>query len=165
VVKEGIGLAHQLSGPIEQHHPDVTTIRPVHQEVSVGAVPLIDAARVIADATYEEQLLEWLGLVLLKSPRIEMWDKVDPYLCRYELPEAVESNDSSRYSKESHKLHHFQWRGLNSSGFVAQLLIEMQKHAKQSWFALNIAAFGGASYTLLCLRGSETLVWHIEGGS
>ena len=164
-LNERMAIAHLLLGPIEQHKPDVTTIGPVHQEIHTGAVPLVDAAETIGDALYEEQLLEWVGLALLKSPRITLHDNIDPYLCRYELPEAAGSRGDNKDPDESQKLHHLQWRGLISSRFVMKLLLETKKDLKGGWFALNVAAFGGASYTLLCLEGSETLLWDIGEAS
>lgn len=37
----------------------------------------------------EEQLeiIEWLGLVVLDSPRVRSGDSIDPYLCRYQVPQ------------------------------------------------------------------------------
>lgn len=157
-----MAIAHLLSGPIEQRKPDVTIIRPVHQEILAGAVPLVDAAGTIADSMYEEQLLEWLGLVLLKSPRIALHDDIDPYLCRYELPEAAEPKENNDDPDESQKMHHLQWKGFISSRFVMKLLLEMKNDLKKGWFALNVSAFGGASYMLLCLEGSEALLWDID---
>jgi ribonucleases P/MRP protein subunit RPP40 len=164
-LNESMTTADILSGPIEQHKPEVTKVGPVHQEILAGAVPLIDRAETIADAMYEEQLLEWLGLVLLKSPRIALHDNVDPYLCRYELPEAAESKENNNSPDTSQKLHHLQWKGLISSRFVTTLLLEMKKDLEKGWFGLNVSAFGGVSYTLLCLEGSEALFWDIEEGS
>lgn len=133
-------------------------VRPICREIEGCPVPFVDAEATIADAIYEEQLLEWLGLVLLDSPRIKIHDVVDPYLCRYEFPEAADI----RTNGDALKLRHMQWKGLIPTRFITTMLLDIRKEAEKEWFAMNVSCFGGAAYAFICRRGKEGLLWDVE---
>ena len=49
------------------------------------------SSNTLASVVEEEDaldILEWLGLVSLQSPRIQVQDRIDPYLSRYSIPGA-----------------------------------------------------------------------------
>ena len=62
----------------------------------------------LSDAEEEDsiELLEWLGLVALDSPRISSSDSIDPYLSRYSVPTV--DDDSSPETKEVVSIR---WKG------------------------------------------------------
>jgi ribonuclease P/MRP protein subunit RPP40 len=151
---------HLCLGPIEQFKPEVKTVRPTYREIDGCPLPHVDAEEAIADPIYEEQLLEWIGLVLLGSPRIMKDDLVDPYLCRYEFPESA---DVRVKGDATSKLHHVQWRGLMPTRFITMMLLQIRKEAEKDWFAMNVSTFGSAAYTFMCRRGKEGLLWDVEG--
>lgn len=151
---------HLCLGPIEQFKLAVKTFRPTYREIDGCPLPHVDAEEAIADPIYEEQLLEWLGLVLLNSPRIMKDDSVDPYLCRYEFPESA---DVRAKGDATSKLHRVQWRGFMPTRFITMMLLQIRKEAEKSWFAMNVSTFGGAAYTFMCRRGKESLLWDVEG--
>lgn len=152
----------RLEGPITHFQPDIKVIQPQHRSTRDCVVPLADEASTLADALWEEQLLEWLGLVLLDSPRVDPKDTIDPYLCRYDLPEAVLGD--AREAMARRKLHHIQWRGLLPSRFVSSLVLMTKKEAEADWFALNVSVFGGSTYSMICRNGKEVLLWDVDGG-
>lgn len=127
--------------------------------VGTCTVPIVDEKEVIAGTEYEEQLLEWLGLVLLNSPRVNINDAVDPYLCRYELPEAAQGKEEDQAA--SCKLHHLRWRGFMSSRFITSVLLAIKEDAGKDWFVMNVSTFGGSAYTLICRNGKEILLWDV----
>ena len=120
----------------------------------------MDAKEVIVDPAYEEQLLEWLGLMLLNSPRITTNDEIDPYLCRYELPGIQEVRGKREAAVQT--LYHLQWKGLVPSSFVLRMLLDTQKASKKEWFALNASTFGGSGYSIICRSDREALTWDME---
>ena len=64
-----------------------------------------------AEAAYE--ITEWLGLVLLQSPRVLRGDNIDSYLSRYVLPEGSIQVSSVRI---------INWQGLISARWVTEML-------------------------------------------
>ena len=153
-------LAHYSAGPIEKFDHEVDVVFPTCQQVEACAIPLAEAKEVIVDPTFEEQLLEWLGLVLLDSPRVRANDEIDPYLCRYDIPEIQEVQ--GKHDTAVQTLFHVQWKGLAPSSFVLRMFLEIKNVSKKEWFALNASTFGGSSCVILCRNDREALTWDVE---
>lgn len=153
-------LAHYSAGPIEQFDHEIDIVFPSCQQVEGCAVPLADAKEIIADPDFEEQLLEWLGLVLLGSPRVLANDEIDPYLCRYSLEGIQEATEKRDMAVQT--LYHVQWKGLVPSSFVLRMFLEIKKTSKKGWFALNASTFGGNGYVIMCRSDREALTWDLE---
>ncbi|KAJ5840499.1 Ribonuclease P Rpp40 [Penicillium rubens] len=81
-------------------------------------------------------LSEWLAMVQMASPRLSGEDDVDPYLSRYTVPDADESQTSDLMS--------LKWHGLISSRWIMQLFLNLlqSKASNVSWFALAVATLG-----------------------
>lgn len=62
-----------------------------------------------------QDLSEWVGLVQIGSPRVAANDDVDPYLCRYQVPNPEQSSTVDLIS--------LKWRGLISPSWTVQLLL------------------------------------------
>src|ERR1700753_2166270 len=76
---------------MKKHHPFDYRINPKvmrMMNVSTPQFPPIPIENVSLD--YAEELFEWLGLLVLESPRIRVDDDVDSFLCRYQPPGLVE---------------------------------------------------------------------------
>lgn len=98
--------------------------------------------------SYEEaaELLEWIGLAMLVSPRVEAADHPDPYLARYQVPggdRSVEQQDLVRY----------RWRGFVHPGFVQKVLLAALRAAGDQWLAMNATAFDASAYTIWVEKG------------
>jgi len=119
-------------------------------------VPIVNSRTSTSDATYEEQMLEWLGMVTLDSPRIR-GNEVDRYLCRYDLPEAfdIEGTDAP----EPQSLVRLRWHGLASASFILSTWLIPKAVLGQHWFAMNVRAFNDKSYSILCSGGRNVLLW------
>ncbi|OQE43322.1 hypothetical protein PENCOP_c003G01752 [Penicillium coprophilum] len=127
-------------------------------------------------------LSEWIAMVQMASPRVSGDDDVDPYLSRYAVPNADESQTSDLMS--------LKWHGLISSRWIMQLFLDLLQSTKVnnlSWFALSVAALGKEAvegrdgFTILvpgtggeqCQGNSEritgpgrmTLCWELMGAS
>jgi len=153
-------LAHYSAGPIEKCDHEVDIVFPTCQRVEGCAVPFADAKEINVDSAFEEQLLEWIGLVLLGSPRVSANDEVDPYLCRYDLPGMQEAKEMGDMAVQT--LHHLRWKGLVPSSFVLRMFLEIKKILKKEWFALNASTFGGSGYVIACRSDREALTWDLE---
>lgn len=140
--------------------PEVVTIDNV-------VVPLLDGEEKepLTDSEYQEQLLDWLGMVMLHSPRVVQHDTIDPYLSQWTLPDRfVESmgTEVSASALQSSRLVHAHWWGLASTKFTMQLLLLVRSEVGQRWFAMSATAFGGHAYALLCRGRREAAVWESD---
>jgi ribonucleases P/MRP protein subunit RPP40 len=142
--------------PIAQHHPQVLEMKPSVRRIANAVVPIMRSRDVISDPTYQEQLLEWLGLVFIDSPRIRADDDIDPYLCRYQLPESL---GNGYQDTEPRELVHVRWQGLLTSQFVTELLLLSRRSGGKNWMALAANDFEGTAYTVMCLDEREVLSW------
>jgi ribonuclease P/MRP protein subunit RPP40 len=110
------------SSPLNQHHPTIVEGDPLYsvlehvlsppfsQVFSNFTDPTVSNA-VNAEATYE--IIEWLGLVVLQSPRVLHGDNIDPYLSRYAPPEGCTETPSLRI------IH---WQGLIGARWLTGML-------------------------------------------
>jgi len=105
---------------------------------------------------YEEQLLEWIGMVNMDSPRLRP-NSIDRYLCRYDLPEAFDTDDS--IALKSQNLVRISWHGFASAKFVLQAWLIPKAALGDYWFAMSASTFGDTSYTILCAGGRDVLLW------
>jgi hypothetical protein len=110
------------SSPLAQHHPAIVRGDPQYGVFEHVLCPPFSqsfanftypAASDIfdTDATYE--IVEWLGLVLLQSPRVLHGDNIDPYLSRYAAPEG---------SSELQSLRIVKWQGLIGARWLTRIL-------------------------------------------
>ena len=103
------------------------------------------------------EVVEWLDLVALGSPRIEEGDEVDPYISRYSVPEPATKGN----------MRILKWEGLLTSEWLTRLLIEIVKlsraHKSMDWVALSATghqteAVGGVDgYTIVLQPSEKTL--------
>ena len=116
------------------------------------------------------ELYEWLSLVSLESPRIDVSDSIDPYLSRYQSPAAV--------NVVCQKVVRIKWCGLLPASWITELWLRTlldsddllvqsipltcpnrfavrASSADNSWFALSVYGFapgflgGGQCFTVL----------------
>ena len=87
-------MSLSVASPISKHHPKRIICEPkiTFLEVLVPpmAIQLPDQANAPKSNDDYLEILEWLGLVVLDSPRIHPNDSIDPHLCQYEIPNPEE---------------------------------------------------------------------------
>ncbi|KAG9232067.1 ribonuclease P 40kDa subunit [Amylocarpus encephaloides] len=86
---------------------------------------------------YAVELHEWLSMLALKSPRVELGDqtKTDSFLSRYVPPDDLETNHKS--------LVHVKWEGFLSSLWAHKIFVQlMLELPKDTWFAYIVGGFG-----------------------
>jgi len=124
--------------------------------------------------TYEDdfsdfsvEMYEWISLVSLESPRVDLNDRIDPFLSRYAPPAAEDRNP------EVTKLVKINWKGFASSSWAHQIFVQVLLAAKPGmWFSFAVLGFhesiqtGGGDCTILKLPGAqnEYMLWEIEKG-
>src|ERR1700743_701564 len=94
--KHGSRLLKYIQAPIDEYSPAVHSLNPTVTEVGLAVFPFVPSTDSLREQMYQEQLLEWVGLTLIKSKRILEDDKVDPYICRYHLPEAFDEVEDTK---------------------------------------------------------------------
>jgi hypothetical protein len=119
-------------------------------------VPINCSQEIVSDPLYEEQLLEWIGMASMDSPRVQP-NSIDRYLCRYDLPESFDAEDSIAHQPQS--LIHLRWHGLATSKFILGTWLVPKAALEDHWFALSAAGFGETSYTVLCAGGRNVMIW------
>jgi ribonuclease P/MRP protein subunit RPP40 len=145
-----------VQGPIAQHHPQIREVKPQVTQMSDVVVPMNRSKKALSDPLYEEQLLEWIGMASMDSPRVQP-NSIDSYLCRYDLPEDFDAEDTTFHNPQS--LVHLRWHGLASSNFVLRTWLIPKAALGEHWFALSAADFGETSYTILCAGGRDVMIW------
>lgn len=64
---------------------------------------------------WSHDVVEWLGLVALESPRVQNNDSVDPHLCRWAYPAGT--------TEGATPIRVLRWKGMVDSSWITQLLI------------------------------------------
>ncbi|KNG86645.1 hypothetical protein ANOM_004361 [Aspergillus nomiae NRRL 13137] len=160
-------LASESSGvssddpSLKGNHPHIIDCEPVRADYCDVLVPPFKGIEVTEMAPEQElkdncdEISEWLGMVTLGSPRVLASDDVDPYLCRYNVPDADEAKPSDIVSLKWHGLLPPKW----IMGLFLNLLREtVPKDAEApAWFAFSASALGREAvegkdgYTVLTL--------------
>lgn len=149
--------------PIDEHHPRWFTAVPEERQISDVSVPAL-SDDYFKDKEYAAEVEEWLGLIVLQSPRVKITDVVDPYICRYSLPE----HDDALEPTHVDKILRLQWSGFLTSRAVLMIFLATRKTLKEagrvpdsSWAAMILHGFQGETLTIMILPGAETfLEWN-----
>ncbi|KAJ5415789.1 hypothetical protein N7465_004484 [Penicillium sp. CMV-2018d] len=140
----GLDEAGAGNKPINKVQPQLITCEPQetdHEQIITP--PFYKNGKVLEEMSegdlqeHSGSLSEWLAMVQMASPRLSGADDVDPYLSRYAVPDADESQACDLMS--------LKWHGLISSRWITQLflnLLQSTKASNLSWFALAVATLG-----------------------
>lgn len=111
---------------------------------------------------FATSLYEWLSLVRLQSPRIQIGDQIDPYLSRYQVPDGGSEG----------KLCKISWQGFLTPSWSRQALIDIVTALPhKAWFSFSTTTFSkglagdNAECTILRPPNSsgEYLMWEVKG--
>ncbi|KAK4134075.1 hypothetical protein BT67DRAFT_449671 [Trichocladium antarcticum] len=112
--------------------------------------------------SFSTELYEWLALVRLQSPRIQVGDQIDPYLSRYRVPDAETEGEIRRIS----------WQGFLAPSWCRQTLIDIiTALPAKAWFSFSTTTFSrglagdNSECTILRPPGPsrEYLMWEVRG--
>ena len=105
--------------PLKKHQPQIVECdmaRILHREVLVPPSQMDITESTPSEDVQEHcnALSEWLAMVALESPRVTANDTIDPYLSRYSVPDADDSNPTNLIS--------LKWHGFINSRWITRLL-------------------------------------------
>ncbi|KAF2094476.1 hypothetical protein NA57DRAFT_46429 [Rhizodiscina lignyota] len=151
--------------PIKKHHPFEYQVQPVitrMPSVLIPAFPPLEINKIGID--HAEELFEWLGLVVLNSPRIRAGDEIDPFLCRYEVPRLIGANDIPIEQENGPtSVVKLRWHSFASTKAVLDIFLLALRAANTSgWIAVNVSGFDGRSCTVLGIEGKEYFCWECD---
>lgn len=145
------------TGPIAQHQPKAMSLKPGLESFSGALIPEPTQEIHERDHDLVNELLEWLTLAAMCSPRTQRKDKIDNYLSRYRVPGDADLTADSM-SCTTQDLVRFRWHGFIPATFIKTLILAAFKTLGAEWFALTAAGFDGKSYSIL-QRKNHTMTW------
>ena len=118
------------------------------------------------------ELLEYLHVLHLGSPRVNEGDSIDSLLSRYEVP-------AWNGEPEVRKLVQVSWKGFMAPVFAREVFLlvrelkfrgmgeqeegHVRRGKEEAWFAMSAQGFGGQrAWTLMHFASRDTLVWDME---
>ncbi|KAE8161021.1 ribonuclease P 40kDa subunit-domain-containing protein [Aspergillus tamarii] len=131
---------------LKGNHPHIIDCEPVRTEYRDILVPPFKGMNMTETAPEQElkdycdEISEWLGMVALGSPRALASDDVDPYLCRYSIPNVDEAKPSDIVS--------LRWHGFLPPKWIMELFLTLLQDTSpkdleaSSWFAFSASALG-----------------------
>ncbi|PIG85550.1 hypothetical protein AARAC_007744 [Aspergillus arachidicola] len=164
-------LASESSGvssddpSLKGNHPHIVDCEPVRTDYRDILVPPFKELDITETAPEQElkdncdEISEWLGMVALGSPRVLASDDVDPYLCRYSVPDADEAKPSDIVS--------LRWHGFIPPKWIMELFLTLLQETApkgpeaSAWFAFFASALGREAvegkdgYTVLTLSSVD----------
>jgi ribonuclease P/MRP protein subunit RPP40 len=114
---------------------------------------------------FATEIYEWISLVRLQSSLINPDGRPDPYLCRYQVPGAVEQHSDAELCKIT-------WKGFLSPEWTRRTLVEvMLALPSESWFTFSASTFATSiladTSDMTMLRppksSGEYALWEIKG--
>lgn len=144
------------SGPIAQHQPKIVTVKPEIDTLNGARVPKL--TQEIGDDGHDlaTDLLEWLSLAIMGSPRVQQKDTIDSYLSRYRVPSEDEDIECT-----TQDLAVLRWHGLIPATFIKGVVLAALTASSAEWFGVNAVGFDGRAYSVL-QRRHHTLTWEYE---
>lgn len=116
------GSLHADDAPIAAFAPAIHTVtsKVAQTLVDVPPMALTRASKgQYADALFEDEaleLLEWADLVKMESPRVQVGNKVDPFLSRYSIP----GSELGPFKEQ--EVMHLSWHGFMPTEWARDML-------------------------------------------
>lgn len=108
--------------PISAYHPIEKVCTPMIVRTEAALQPRINLEYTVeTPAVFEAwatELHEWISLLVLGSPRISKNDIIDPFLCRYAVPDDIQPHHSGVVS--------IQWSGFIPAHWVRTLFVVLR---------------------------------------
>ncbi|KAF7589323.1 hypothetical protein BBP40_004476 [Aspergillus hancockii] len=142
MASESSGISNDDSS-LKGNHPHIIDCEPVRAHHRDVLVPLFKEMNIAETAPEEElrdhcdEISEWLAMVTLGSPRVTANDDIDPFLCRYSVPDADDAKSSDIVS--------LRWRGLLPPKWIMSLFLALLRETapeESAWVAFSASALG-----------------------
>lgn len=103
-------------------------------------------------------LLEWLSLAAISSPRIYQGDLVDEIISRYSVPNTTSATSTIQ------TLTKMTYTGFLPNTIIANIFAKVVIAANKSWFAILVQGFDGdKGVVVLKTQDQRALCWDLEG--
>lgn len=140
---------------IKQTKPQTEELK----DVIIPPFPAHDADISKSNQDDVTELLEWLSLAAISSPRIEQGDLVDEIISRYSVP-----NTSTSATSTIQTLTKITYTGFIPSSTIADIFAKVVIAANKSWFAILVQGFDGdKGVVVLKTQDQRALCWDLEG--
>lgn len=131
-------------------------------------IPALTSTSDLCDPEYGAEVLEWLGMVSLGSPRINAADDIDSFLSRYEVPMPYRTEGAPEDPAVGGVVR-LKWRGIVPPIFLLKLWMMVRRGLmsgrvgeERKWMAVTVAGFAGEAYTMLGAGGRDVLSWECK---
>lgn len=114
-------------------------------------------------------LLEWISLAAIWSPRIQQGDLVDEIISRYQVPDTsspstTDATNQSSTGIRTQELTKITLTGFMLSSFLSSIFGGALIQLKESWFAVLVHGFeDGKALVILKTEDNRVLSWDVEG--
>jgi len=145
------------TGPVAGHQPIVLTVEPHIEQLDDIEVPQIPYTLDQDDHAEATELLEWLSVVTVLSPRLQSGDSMDAYLSRYRVPDFFNERLEDHVSSTG-TVSRFRWHGFIPGTSIKKILLALLKSTGDDWFVIGATSFNGQAYTILKSE-DRTMTW------
>ncbi|THW75013.1 hypothetical protein D6D19_04373 [Aureobasidium pullulans] len=129
------------------------------KEIIIPPFPTDDADVSKSNQDDVTELLEWLSLAAISSPRIEQGDLVDEIISRYSVP-----NTSTSATSTTQTLTKITYTGFLPNTVIADIFAKLVIGPNKSWFAILVQGFDGdKGVVVLKTQDGRALCWDLEG--
>jgi ribonuclease P/MRP protein subunit RPP40 len=175
---EGVGSADTSLGK----EAAIKDVKMEREDLGKIMVPKFSKMEVTKEGDEVVELLEWISLAAINSPRIQQGDLVDEIISRYEVPDfstssappsttpstssstSTPSTDTTTPSTTTQNLTKTTLTGFMPSSFLSSIFGETLLQSKDSWFAVLIQGFeDGKAVVILKMGDQRVLSWDVEG--
>jgi ribonuclease P/MRP protein subunit RPP40 len=134
-------------------------------------VPEFPKKEIMKEGDEVVELLEWISLAAVGSPRVEQGDLVDEIVSRYEVPDfstpstdPVPSTTNQSPGTTTQNLTKTTYTGFMPSSSISSVFGETLIQSKDSWFAFLMQGFEeGKAVVVLKMGDQRVLSWDVEG--
>ncbi|KYG47276.1 hypothetical protein M433DRAFT_133131 [Acidomyces richmondensis BFW] len=140
-------------GPISAFQPKVFELMGDNLTIDDISIPVFPDMINSADPTEATELLEWISLVGLASPRVRGTDQIDSILSRYNTPKL-----DDKLSPRMQALKRYRWHGFIPAPYILKVLLAAYKSTGVQWFAVSAVSFTSEAYTIF-KTGNQTFAW------
>ncbi|KIX04683.1 uncharacterized protein Z518_05553 [Rhinocladiella mackenziei CBS 650.93] len=153
------GSSSERSGPIAAHHPTIHTLIPSIETLSTALTPssltsalCLSPTTTPCEETQESlhELFEYVDMLALSSPRVQVADKVDPFISRYAVPDISHGLDLDVSNRPGQNIKALKWTGMIPTQWVLGLMYAIIKQSRTNnlqtlppqyhWLALTVSA-------------------------
>ncbi|OAL21029.1 hypothetical protein AYO22_08313 [Fonsecaea multimorphosa] len=150
-------VLNQNTTPLSIHHPTIHMLTPVTQSLTATLIPrtmssIPGGVSVLSTEAHESlyDVLEYIDMLSLASPRVQATDQTHSFLSRYEVPDLADDVDLNDPSTSGETVRVLIWSGLIPSRWILELLCAVIRYSRvgafealsrqQQWLAINVSS-------------------------